>query len=94
MTSNPHGDWIVQQARNLTIDLGERERSVRVLLHDRDAKFSAAFDEVFRSEGVRIIRTPIRAPTGQPVRLARSTPGTVRRRDRLSGLIHEYEHAA
>jgi putative transposase len=32
------------------------------LIHDRDSKFSAAFDEVFRSEAIRVIHTPIRAP--------------------------------
>ena len=32
------------------------------MIRDRDSKFSGPFDEVFRSEGVRIIRTPIRAP--------------------------------
>jgi putative transposase len=42
--------------------LADREHSFRFLLHDRDSKFGGAFDEVFRSEGMRIIRTPIRAP--------------------------------
>jgi hypothetical protein len=32
------------------------------VLRDRDSKFSGLFDEVFRTEGVRVIRTPIRAP--------------------------------
>jgi putative transposase len=32
------------------------------LIHDRDSKFSSAFDEVFRSEGIKVIQTPIRAP--------------------------------
>ncbi len=32
------------------------------LIHDRDSKFSHVFDEVFRSEGIRVIRTPVRAP--------------------------------
>jgi transposase InsO family protein len=32
------------------------------LIHDRDSKFSAVFDEVFRSEAIKMIHTPIRAP--------------------------------
>jgi hypothetical protein len=42
--------------------LAEREQSFRSLLHDRDSKFSGAYDEVVRSENSRIIRTPLRAP--------------------------------
>jgi putative transposase len=52
----------VQQARNLVIDGGGRERPLRLLIHDRDAKFSGGFDEVIRTEGIAIIRTPFRAP--------------------------------
>jgi transposase InsO family protein len=44
------------------IDVSEREWPTRFLIHDRDAKFSAAFDEVFRTEGIRVIRTPVKAP--------------------------------
>jgi putative transposase len=35
---------------------------VRFLIRDRDSKYSGHFDEVFRSEGLRIVKTPVRAP--------------------------------
>jgi putative transposase len=61
-TANPGTAWMLQQARNLLMDLDDRDRPVRFLIHDRDSKFSAAFDAVFAGEGVRIVRTPVRAP--------------------------------
>jgi hypothetical protein len=64
-TTNPTGAWVTQQARNLAISLSER-RPVHFLIHDRDARFTAAFDEVFRSERTpertRVIETPVKAP--------------------------------
>ena len=61
VTANPDGSWVVQQARNLIMTLAERDLRPRFLIRDRDGKFTAAFDEVFRSEGVSVIRTPIAA---------------------------------
>jgi putative transposase len=60
-TQNPDGRWAAQQARNLIMQLGD-EQPFRFLVHDRDAKFSHAFEEVFRTEGIKVIRTPVRAP--------------------------------
>jgi transposase InsO family protein len=144
-TSNPDGRWVTQQARNLTMQLGD-DQSFRFLIHDRDRKFSHAFDEVFRTEGIRVICTPVQAPNANAhaerwVRTLRAdcldrililgrrhlehvlrvygrhynehrphralhllppkgrdptpltTPGRLRRRDLLGGLIHEYEAA-
>jgi transposase InsO family protein len=34
----------------------------RPIVHDRDSKFSHAFDEIHRTEGIRVIRTPAQAP--------------------------------
>ena len=59
-TTNPTGAWVTQQARNLSFT-GLFERA-RFLIHDRDSKFTAAFDEVFRSEAITVIHTPIQAP--------------------------------
>jgi putative transposase len=61
-TPDPDTAWMLQQARNMLMNLDDRGRRVRFLLHDRDSKFSAAFDAVFTGEGPRIVRTPVRAP--------------------------------
>jgi hypothetical protein len=62
VTANQVGQWVTQQARNLSEVLAARKNAVRFLIRDRDAKFTANFDEVDRSEGIGIIRTPVRAP--------------------------------
>jgi putative transposase len=53
---------MMQQARNLLMDLDERSQRPRFLIHDRDAKSSRAFDAIFHDEGMKVTRTPIRAP--------------------------------
>ena len=60
VTRNPDSAWVTQRARNLAV--GERLRGVRFLIRDNDSKFSGPFDEVFRSDGLRIVKTPFRAP--------------------------------
>jgi putative transposase len=62
VTANPTGEWATQQARNTIETFIDRSKPIRFLIHDRDNKFTAAFDEIFRSESIRIIRTPVRAP--------------------------------
>src|SRR5438094_3543 len=57
-TTNPTGAWVTQQARNLGLDFADR--GIRFLIRDRDSKYSGAFDEVFGSEQIRIVKTPVR----------------------------------
>jgi putative transposase len=143
---NPDGRWVAQQARNLIMQLGD-EHPFRFLIHDRDTKLTHAFDEIFHTEGIRVIRTPVQAPNanahaerwvrtlradcldrililgrrhlehvlrayrrhynehrphralhllppnGRDPTLPNAAAASVRRRDRLGGLIHEYEAA-
>lgn len=53
---------MLQQARNLLMELEESDRGVRFLIHDRDAKFPRAFDALLASEKIKVIRTPVQAP--------------------------------
>jgi putative transposase len=76
-TENPSGIWVAQQARNLEWSLTERPSPLRFLIHDRDSKLTGAFDEVFRSEGFSIIRTPVKAPKANA--FAERFVGTIRR---------------
>jgi hypothetical protein len=60
VTANPNGRWVTQQARNLSVS-GALD-DARFLIRDRDAKFTSGFDEVFRTDGVKVIQTPFGSP--------------------------------
>jgi putative transposase len=150
-TANPTGAWVTQRARQFAWKLQEQRLPFRLLIRDRDSKFTRDFDAVFAGEGIEIIKTPARAPkanalaerfvrtaraecldwllimnrrhlehvlrvfaqhynTHRPHRSLNLAPpelserkasavrppptATVERRDRLGGLIHEYNLAA
>ncbi len=60
--AHPTGQWTVQQARNLALDLGERFGDFRFLIRDRGSNFTASFDAVFRAAGTRILVSAVQAP--------------------------------
>ena len=55
-------EWAARQARNLLMDLGNHADGFKSVIRNWDAKFTAAFDAVLAAVGVRIIKTPVRAP--------------------------------
>ena len=66
-TANPCAPWVVQQARRVSWTLAERAEPIRFLIRDRDQKFTDSFDEVFRADGIEVVRTPFRAPQANGV---------------------------
>ncbi len=63
-TSNPDSVFVTQQARNLAMSLSDEGAAVRFLIHDRDARFSSSFDDIFANEGIPVICTPITSSRG------------------------------
>jgi putative transposase len=62
VTRHPDGPWVVQRARELSMERPEGATTPRFLIRDRDSKFTRAFDDVFTADGIQIIKTPIQAP--------------------------------
>jgi putative transposase len=95
-TTNPTGAWVTQQARNLGLDFSDQ--GLRFLIHDRDSKYSGPFDAVFRSEGIRIVKTPVRAPKANAIaeRFVRTVRAEcldwllILNRRHLEGVLHVY----
>jgi hypothetical protein len=62
ITRHPTEAWMTQMARNAVDDTGGALRQCRYVLHDRDAKFCATFDDVLTSEGIRCLKLPPSSP--------------------------------
>ncbi len=77
VTQHPSGEWMVQQARNVAWKLQDGAIRAPYLLHDRDSKYTARFDEIFGSEDVNVIRLAFRTPRMNSV--AERFVGTARR---------------
>ncbi len=62
VTANPTGAWTTQTARNLFRHHADQLTGARALVRDRGSQFIDSFDEIFRTEGLKILKTPVRTP--------------------------------
>ncbi len=77
VTANPTGAWTTQAARNLFLRHAEGLHGARALVRDRGSQFIDSFDEVFRTEGFKILKTPVRTPVANT--FAERWIGSIRR---------------
>jgi putative transposase len=77
ITTNPTGPWTTQAARNLFLPHSDRFVDTRALVRDRGSQFIDAFDEIFRTEGIKIYKSPVRTPVANT--FAERWIGTLRR---------------
>lgn len=61
ITTHPNDNWMAQVARNLTDWDGEL-KNAKYLIHDRDTKYSAKFDAIIQSSGIKPIKLPPMSP--------------------------------
>ena len=61
-TPHPDGAFVEQAVRGLVSETDDVLRDGRMLLCDRDPKWTRAMEEVLRTAGVRVVRTPPAAP--------------------------------
>ena len=98
VTDHPTGVWATQAARNLLLQHGYQLADAQALVRDRASQFIDAFDEIFRTEGMKILKTPVRTPVANA--FAERWIGTLRRelldrtiiwnRRQLNGLVVDY----
>jgi len=61
-TYQPTGEWVLQQGRNVQMWLEDEGLECEHLIHDHDTKYTSAFDELFRQQGVHLVEPPLQSP--------------------------------
>ena len=74
VTDHPSGVWTTQAARNLLLHYGHQLADAQALVRDRASQFIDAFDEIFRTERMKILKTAVRTPAANALPNAGSAP--------------------
>ena len=69
MTPNPDGVWMAQQARNMSMIFDDEpdEYKPTHIIRDRDSKYGPLFSSVAKSTGIKVLKTPVRAPKANAI---------------------------
>jgi putative transposase len=67
VTAKPATEWVTQRGRNICMELSERAAAVKSLICDRDTNLNGSFDAVYVADGLRIIKTAVRAPRANAI---------------------------
>ena len=62
VTPNPNETWMAQQARNICMRMQDEPIKPRIILHDRDTKYSEKYRRLLKSEGIKPFRLPVQSP--------------------------------
>jgi len=77
LIAHPTGAWTTQAARNLFLRHSKQLEGARALVRDRGSQFIDSFDEIFRTEDFKILKTPVRTPVANA--FAERWIGSIRR---------------
>lgn len=62
ITTSPNEQWMLQVARNLTMEGNSFFEGKKYLIHDRDTKYCKSFRRIFKQQGVEPLALPPRTP--------------------------------
>jgi putative transposase len=61
-TYHPNEAWVTEQAEAFVVHARETGLGVDIVMHDRDTKFTAAFDDVLKKAGLRVQKAAYCSP--------------------------------
>lgn len=66
ITKNPNKEWIAETAKTLGFLSGDHGRGRKLLIRDRDTKYTKEFDQIIEANGIEIKKLPYRSPNLNP----------------------------